>query len=76
MRIEDLIPLCKRYSRMGWSVDGQLSAVLDGDRLEDQNPNALDMIEDFLRDCHEAGVSGALEIADDIRDHLAKEQAA
>lgn len=35
---------------MGWAVQSQLESVLEGAPLDDQNPNALDMIQDFLRD--------------------------
>ena len=50
MVISDLIQICHSWNRMGWAVQGQLDSLLDGQPIEDQNPNALDMVLDFLRD--------------------------
>lgn len=75
MKIEDLLDLCQRYSDMGWAVQEQLASVIDGEALEDQNGNALEIIRKFLRKCDDAGVSGALVIADCIQDHLAEQAA-
>lgn len=50
MELSDLIEICRSWNRMGWAVQSQLESVLDGSPLEDQNPNALEMILDFLRD--------------------------
>ncbi len=73
--IGELLDLCERYRDMGWAVQEQLAAVIEGEPIDEQNSNALEMIRKFLRKCDDAGVSDALEIADGIHDHLAKQAA-
>lgn len=48
MLADDFITIAKQYNDLGWSVQEQLQSVLDGDRLEDQNINALKMIACFM----------------------------
>lgn len=40
--------LVRKYRDMGWSVQGQLDDVINGEPLEDMNPNALEMIREFV----------------------------
>ncbi len=75
MSIEELLELCQRYNDLGWAVQEQLASVVDGEALEEQNLNALEMIRKFLRKCDDAGIAGALVIADGIKDHLEKQEA-
>lgn len=70
MKIDELIDLCQRYSDLGWAVQEQLVGVIEGEPLEDMNSNALELIRKFLRRCDDADVSGALAMADGIKDHL------
>lgn len=50
MNVEEFIELAQKYSDMGWAVQEQFRDVLDTGPSDDQNPNALEMIRDFLRD--------------------------
>lgn len=73
MDINLIISICKRYNKMGWSVQEQLDQILEGAPLEDQNGNALEMIRrflDFLPDCLEA-----IQLAEQIADFLHPDQA-
>lgn len=49
MELHQLLFLCKLYDSLGWAVQDQLHSVIEGEDLEDQNPNALELIEDFLQ---------------------------
>lgn len=42
---EDFLNLI--HSKFGWAIHAQAKAVLDGEPLEEQNPNALEYISDF-----------------------------
>lgn len=44
----DVLSVSEQYDRMGWAVQGQLKDVFAGQDLAEQNPNALDMIADYL----------------------------
>lgn len=44
---KDLLDIAE--NRMGWAVAEQLKHVLEGKPFDDQNPNALRMISDFLK---------------------------
>lgn len=48
MDLSDVIDICRAWDRLGWAVQSQLDAVLDGRDIEDQNPNAMDMVDEFL----------------------------
>ena len=50
MDLSDLIEICRSWNRLGWAVQSQLESVLDGSLVDDQDPNAMDMVLDFLRD--------------------------
>lgn len=77
--------MCRHYAHLGWAVQEQLEAILDGGDLNDQNPNALRMIdEDFLRAMErmagrdlgdEDFRSEIAELRQEIQEHL-KERAA
>ena len=42
--LQDIIWVAKEYQSMGWAVQEQLDALLDGEDVEAQNPNALAMV--------------------------------
>ena len=48
MDLSDVIDICRAWDRLGWAVQSQLDAVLDGRDIEDQNPNAMEMVDEFL----------------------------
>ena len=50
MELSDLIEICKAWDRMGWAVQSQAEAVVGGQPLEEQNPNALAMVQEWLKD--------------------------
>lgn len=71
MKLEVFLSLADEYVRMGGSVQEQLKAVvLDGEDMEDQNPNALRYVETFLRDAARDEIDDAAEWAADIADYL------
>lgn len=74
MELQDFVSLCQDFSNLGWAVQEQLTDVLDGEELEEQNPNALGMIRDFLKDAvsyaGEGALFGAEELADEIDQYL------
>ena len=57
---------------LGWAVDAQLRALVDGDSCDEQNPNALRLIAPWLRRLAKRGVEDAAELADDIDAFLAR----
>jgi len=69
---------------MGWAVKAKFDPALDGQPLEDQNPNTLEMIADFLRDVDrivawtddEMLRAGVGELAERIETYLAGERMA
>ena len=75
MQLKDFLALAAEFNRLGWTVQEQLQAVVDGEALDGQNANALQMIERFLR--REAAVllgdgeADSIARADAIRDYLA-----
>jgi hypothetical protein len=57
MEVYDAIQIAKAYDKLGWAVADQLDTVLDGTGGPDNlNPNALDLIEEFLDDCARQGL--------------------
>jgi peptidoglycan hydrolase-like protein with peptidoglycan-binding domain len=44
----DLVRRARDYRGLGWAVQEQLVSILDGEPLEDQNPNALELIQKFV----------------------------
>lgn len=46
--ITDVIDFRREMSELGWSVEEQLHNILDGEAIEEQNPNAVKMISDKL----------------------------
>ena len=81
MDLSELISLCTLYNNLGWAVQEQLDSVMQGEDLNDQNNNALEMIRDFLGDVLETGIhsgnhsliNDVEEIIDDITTHLESE---
>ena len=70
MHVSKLLSLCKVYSNMGWSVQGQLEQFMDGEDIDDLNPNALKMIHDFFALAVKYGYDGSADQADYIKEYL------
>jgi len=49
MDFEAFLKLAKMYSALGWSVQEQLEQIMDGEPLDDLNPNAMKMILDLVK---------------------------
>jgi hypothetical protein len=49
MNVVQLVMVAKGFVRLGWAVQEQVEKVLEG-QAEDCNPNALEMIRDWLED--------------------------
>ena len=68
--------LARMYSKMGWSVQGQLDNILDGEDLSEQNPNALKMIQELLQafeKATEGGDEDSFTLLDEIKEHLGEQ---
>ncbi len=50
MQRTDMLEICRAWHKLGWAVQEQLTAVLDGRPIGDQNLNAMEMVVDFLRE--------------------------
>jgi hypothetical protein len=70
MHIDDFLVLAKQFSNLGDAVGAQLIAVVFGNSVEDQNPNALRMCLPLLKALGEHGIDGALDVRDAILQHL------
>lgn len=52
LNFEELLAIAEDYADLGYAVQEQVRVVLhDGESAEDQNPNALRMIRQWLRSC-------------------------
>lgn len=49
MDLDRFIALAKAYQGLGWAVQEQLDAVLNGEDPSAQNPHAMSLAGDFLR---------------------------
>lgn len=56
MNILTFVKLAKAYNDLGWAVQEQLHALLDGAAAADQNPAALGLIRKLVRELERAGV--------------------
>lgn len=56
MHIEDFMGIAKDFSDLGWSVQEQLQAILDGEDFDDQNINALFHINTFFTRAKDVGI--------------------
>jgi hypothetical protein len=73
MNLRDFIRLADKYADLGSAVREQARAVfLEGEDLEDQNTNALEMIEDVLGDANAAGAADDSYDFDRLVDYLAE----
>ena len=72
MQIESMVFLAQRYADMGDAVQRQLSDVMAGRPLGDQNPNALKIIRAFLERAVRYDVDGAQELVEQIDEFLAQ----
>ena len=70
MTLDDFLYLAKQYVDLGWSVQQQLQDVMDGDALDEQNPNALDLIRRFLVTADGVGIEDEVDLRGQIEDHL------
>lgn len=72
MDLVTFIRLAQRYSDLGTAVQDQMRDVcVEGGSHDDQNPNALRLIESLLDRLVVEDVDGAESARDEIRDHLA-----
>lgn len=58
MDMETFLHLAKRYNDLGWAVQDQLVSLDNGDDPEEQNPNALKLIKEFLVYAEKRGLEG------------------
>lgn len=70
MNFHDFIRIAKDYSALGSSVQDQLDDIIDGEPMDDMNPNALAYISDLIGDLECAGVEDALDLKAEIDEHL------
>ena len=68
MDLEAFTYLADDYNRLGGSIQDQLKAILSGEPVEDQNPNAVKYIIGFLQNNE---LEGAEELADELAEELA-----
>lgn len=67
MEIAELLELARRWEKLGWSVQGQLQDVVEGnEKPEHLNPQAMKLAAQFLVICKRRGVNGAASVLDDI----------
>ena len=71
MDLQTFLRLAKKYNDLGWSVQGQLRAVSNGENMGDQNPYALSICADFLDCLSNEEVTGAYDLAEEISEFLA-----
>jgi hypothetical protein len=72
MTLDTVLMLCEKYTHMGHAVQCQLRDVVAGGDPASKNQNAMKMVDAFLRSCERAGVDGAEEVRDEIREALNK----
>jgi hypothetical protein len=70
MTLSDFLRLAKQYTDLGWSVQEQLQDVATGESLDEQNPNALEMCADILRDLADFDMTDADDLAGEISEYL------
>lgn len=58
MDIETFLDLAKRFNDLGWAVQDQLVDLDNGADPEEQNPNALKLIKEFLVYAERRGLEG------------------
>lgn len=68
MRIEELLEICRNYAYLGEPVSSQLHDLVENDEsMDEQNPNALRYIADFLDDTASAFEwGGSSDLVDDL----------
>lgn len=80
MELSDLIEICRQWDRLGWAVQEQLDSVAGGQPVAEQNPSAMEMVADFLREvdrivawCDDGQLREQVtDLAETIRDGLAE----
>lgn len=71
MTLDDFLYHAKKLNDMGWAVGDQLQAIVDHEGLEHQNPNALKMICNFLKEvAPDLTDDRAEDLVSEITDHL------
>ena len=63
----EIIEFAKAYNNLGWAVQEQLSAVLDG-RAEEVNPAALDLMQEMATKFSGSGNDEIAEFVDTVLD--------
>jgi hypothetical protein len=73
VNLTEFLELADEWSGLGWAVQEQLKACEEDnseETFEEQNPNALEMICDFLRKADRAGVEGASQLEEELVAYL------
>ena len=76
MNFHDFVELARKYSAMGTSVQQQMDDVMDGESLEELNPNALAMIRELTEAFErvtEGGDEDSFNVIDAIKEHLGEQ---
>lgn len=71
MDLQKFLNLCRAYRNLGDAVARQLDDICEDDPIEEQNPNAMKLVEKFLRDAAKVGVENAEDLANQIKSKLA-----
>lgn len=76
MNFHDFVELARKYAAMGTSVQQQMDDVIDGEPLDELNPNALQMIRELteaFERATEGGDEDSFNVIDAIKEHLGEE---
>lgn len=76
MNFHDFVELARKYSAMGWSVQQQMDDVIDGEPLDELNPNALQMIRELVEEferLNQYGDEDSFNVIHSIKEHLGEE---
>lgn len=71
MDVSNFISLATQFSRLGSSLIDQANDVLNGEDLEDYNPNALEYIKQFFQKLERAGIDGTEGFIESLEAHIA-----
>lgn len=76
MNFHDFVELARKYAAMGWSVQQQMDDVIDGEPLDELNPNALQMIRELVEEferVNQYGDEDSFNVIHSIKEHLGEE---
>jgi len=70
MNLNTLLTLCDEYAALGGAIQDQLRAVLNGESMAKQNPDALKYVRRFLISAASEDVEDSADLADVIQEFL------